>query len=37
MKNRYQYSCGLNFRAPAEKRFDLKLLVLQRSHTITKL
>jgi hypothetical protein len=31
MKNRYQYSCGLNFRAPVEKRFDLKLLVLQRS------
>jgi hypothetical protein len=24
----YKYSCGLNFRAP---RFDLKLLVLQRS------
>ncbi len=27
----YKYSCGLNFRAP---RFDLKLLVLQRSHII---
>ena len=31
----YKYSCGLNFRAPAEKRFDLKLLVLQRSHFIS--
>ena len=27
-----KYSRGLNFRAPAEKRFDLKLLVLLRSH-----
>ncbi len=27
----YKYSCGLNFRAP---RFDLKLLVLQRSHIV---
>ena len=30
----FKYSCGLNFRAPTEKRFDLKLLVLQRSHIL---
>ena len=29
----YKYSCGLNFRAP---RFDLKLLVLQRSPFIKR-
>jgi hypothetical protein len=27
----YKYSCGLNFRAP---QFDLKFLVLQRSHSV---